>query len=325
MELINQTPLGARFWRSTLVAEGRMLGVVAIKGTYSMPGGALDVDAPHTILNNDQETELGVIPKDLVPWKTGVDVFVLGKAHAPARRPVQSVQCSVRVGQFERTFHVVGDRVWQRNGRDIVASQPEPFVEMPVTWERAFGGAARVAESGTVPHPYNPLGKGFVLEEDHAEGVPLPNVEDPSAPLRAWFETPVPSLPAPLASGSPFYADDMLDCPRNTQVLSVEDVKWKGISFNAAHPHMRHPGIRPGDAVTLQGWNAAGALQFKLPKDAFEVEVLLDTRHYRFPARLDTVCILPEEQRFFVVHRCHFTYSLRGGETRLARVSSVLG
>src|SRR5262245_54261272 len=66
VELINQTPLGARLWRSTLVAGGRMLGVVAIKGTYTIPAGALDVDAPHTLQSTDQETDLGVIPKDLV-------------------------------------------------------------------------------------------------------------------------------------------------------------------------------------------------------------------------------------------------------------------
>lgn len=134
------TVLSAHLWRSGLTDSGRMFAVVAVKGTYRIPTGELDVDAPYALSNTDQPTELGTLPKDMVPWKKSVDVYVLGKARS--ERPVESLACSVSVGPLQRSFRVVGDRVWQRTPEGLVPSRPQPFTEMPVTWERAFGGVA---------------------------------------------------------------------------------------------------------------------------------------------------------------------------------------
>ena len=54
-----------------------------------------------------------------------------------------------------------------------------------------------------------------------------------------------------------------------------------------------------------------------------EVHVWLADRRYAFPLRSDTLAVLVDERRLYLVHRCHFTYSVRAGEARLARLREV--
>ncbi|MBV9726865.1 MAG: DUF2169 domain-containing protein, partial [Gammaproteobacteria bacterium] len=72
---------------------------------------------------------------DLHIGKPGTDVLITGHARAP--RPTTEMEVLVSVGERQQTLRVLGDRVWRDDG---TASTAEPFTEMPLTWERAYGG-----------------------------------------------------------------------------------------------------------------------------------------------------------------------------------------
>lgn len=116
------------------------------------------------------------------------EVLVTGACCAPrgTRRPASEVSASV--GNLRKTLHVFGDRHWT-SARTI--SDPEPFETMPVTWDRAFGGA------GFDP---NPTGKGMapITLADGRNRVPLPNIEAPDRPIGAPSDRPEPAGFGPL-------------------------------------------------------------------------------------------------------------------------------
>jgi hypothetical protein len=83
--------------------------------------------------------------------KLKVDVVVNGSAYAPPGRAVPQLAVTLRiVGMIQKVLIVSGDRfVMDGNGR------PEPFAEMPIRYERAYGGS-----TDTSHEPRNPVGIG---------------------------------------------------------------------------------------------------------------------------------------------------------------------
>ena len=94
--------------------------------------------------------------------KPGTDVVLIGEAFAPRSRPATSVDVSLRVGPVAKTVRVFGDRAWVTGASDRISS-PEPFVRMPLAYERAFGGVLELDPdtNRTTLDPRNPAGVGF--------------------------------------------------------------------------------------------------------------------------------------------------------------------
>lgn len=112
-------------------------------------------------------------------------VIVWATAYAPAGRPATSLRVSVAVGKHRCSLLVLGDRRWlPGSGHSMGLSKPQPFTELPLGWERAFGGPG---------FPYNPIGKGYgaALSND-PERLALPNIEDPDNLIRSPQDTPLP-------------------------------------------------------------------------------------------------------------------------------------
>ena len=114
--------------------------------------------------------------------KQNAELLISGKAFARKDAPQKAVAARARVGAIDKTVWVVGDRRWQFGG---VASEPEPFTEMDIKWENAFGGDG---------YALNPLGKGSKpIKGDQGEVHPLPNVEDPKNLIKSTRDTPPPA------------------------------------------------------------------------------------------------------------------------------------
>src|SRR5438874_5651776 len=75
------------------------------------------------------------VVSDLHIGKPGTDVLIIGHARAP--RPTTEMAVLVSVAERQTSLRVLGDRVWRGDG---TATAPEPFNEMPLVWERAYGG-----------------------------------------------------------------------------------------------------------------------------------------------------------------------------------------
>ncbi|MGK4000769.1 DUF2169 domain-containing protein [Sorangium sp. So ce1024] len=86
---------------------------------------------------------------ELVPFKKRPEVLVSGHAHAPEGRPVPSLVATLAVGdEIYKSILLVGDRCWGLDGR---LGEPAPFTRMPLSWDRAAGGAGTLNPAGRLP------------------------------------------------------------------------------------------------------------------------------------------------------------------------------
>jgi hypothetical protein len=113
----------------------------------------------------DDPTRSVVEASDIVPHRERADVWLRGTARALGNKPVSVSVARLAVYRagvvmVDRTIHVLGDR-------PHADANPMPFMEMPLVWERAYGGVGFDA---------NPVGVGA------DERMSLPNLIDPSDP-----------------------------------------------------------------------------------------------------------------------------------------------
>lgn len=194
------------------------LAYVLLKRTYALNAdGGVDAIAPEPLFHDvrDETVTPRLLPgSDFWPFKPATDVVVQGSAFARHGIPVQSMHVSVQVGDRCKRVAVFGRRLmkWTRTGKAYIEAA-EPFTEMPLTYENAYGGCDRRVPVSSEEldrlemdhpglNPRNLLGKGYVVLPDPVEGVELPNLEDPDDLLTAerlvvgapelWYRQPLP-------------------------------------------------------------------------------------------------------------------------------------
>jgi hypothetical protein len=319
MDLDNRTPFPSVFL-NTIISEERLLGAVVVKAVFRVKGDGLvpDNGSPWPVGGMPIKTEYGELEGETPFLRDGVDLIVLGKAY-PSSDPAGFVGVTLRVGNFSYGINVFGDRTWIRKGEGepLVPSDPAPFSCMPLVWERAFGGKALV-DAGEMPFAANPTGRGFYIEETEAEGRPLPNLEDPEHPLRTWQDQPEPCGPGPYPKEWSLRAHRAAEFNMEGPVPRL--VKLKPAYFNNANPYLvLKPVPAAGEIVTITNVRPeGGACRFAMPDLIFHVYVQLQDRPYVFPAHLDSIIILTEEERVVFGYRCVFRYRMVPLERRIA-------
>jgi len=207
LQLKNPTGLAATVFLSA-DPEGVDTLYAVVKGTFALDA-PLDAagepplapeQVPVTLAPEhcgDPATSSFRVASDVHLLKPATDVLLVGHAHAPGGRPTTWMDVALAVGPVRKMVRVIGDRVWLHDAV-WAPSDPVPFTTMPLVWERAFGGREEVEG---VPHeePRNPVGAGF-RATDPTVGMPLPNLEDPSAPVTSWKAGPTPACFAPLCA-----------------------------------------------------------------------------------------------------------------------------
>ena len=255
------------------------------------------------------------------------EVLLFGSCHAPGGRPLAVSEVRLRVApassadagpgepravDVDKRLVVFGDRYWagtavQGSSNDRLptsreASAPVPFLEMPLGWERSFGGEG---------FPHNPLGRGMARIDvgDGIERLPLPNVEDKSNLINASTQRPEPVGFGPLD----------LSWPQRRSKAGTYDARWleedfPGYArdtdpafFSAAPPDQRIDGFFRGDEqYLLENLHPQRPLlRGQLPgvtarvllrrKDVAEAEDV--------PTRLDTIVFLPGQEIGVLVFR----------------------
>src|SRR5262249_8109611 len=175
-QLTNETPYVAERGVQ-LDKEGNQFWVVVVKATYLVRGAGVLELAPEqepVCLARVGAGEPGksslLREAELVAEHPGTDVTVNGTAHAPQGRPVASVDVRVEVaGRVAKALRVFGERVWERRLLGPRAGDPQPFVTLPLGYERAFGGADELNGKREY-EPRNPIGRGFALIPDALVG-----------------------------------------------------------------------------------------------------------------------------------------------------------
>jgi hypothetical protein len=192
-----------------------------VKLTYAIrEGRCVTTDAlplEHDLRDPDRDPPLPP-GTDFWPFKRQPEFVVQGAAYAPGGKPTPGVTVSVSVGDREKRIAVFGDRLvrWQDSGQ-VGFGPPEPFTEMPLVWERAYGGidwrtplpepltdGQKLLLQSDHPglYPRNPWGRGYLVQPDPVDDLLLPNLEDPADLLtperlitrdpRHWWRQPLP-------------------------------------------------------------------------------------------------------------------------------------
>ncbi len=235
--------------------------------------------------------------------KSRGEVLVCAKAY-PRTPPQAACTVRVRLGSVDKRLLVVGDRAW----RGDTMTAPEPFAEMPLTWERAFGGA------GFAP---NPLGRGVApVRAGDASHHALPNVEHPQQRIASPADRPAPAGFGPLDFSWPqrFSKAGTYDARwlRERYPGFAEDIDWT--LFNAAPDDQWIDGFFTGDEpFTVENLHPTKpVLEGRLPgvrARAFATLRLTDAEGVRrtelreVPMRADTVWLFPHAERSVLLFR----------------------
>src|SRR5882724_6958134 len=133
-------------------APWRHVAQVVVKAVFQLSGGApIPNDEQAPILERDANTEDGYMEGDLALGKSGLDVIVLGNAHAPRGGPVREMSVEIRVGSRGTSYTVSGERLWTKQTPGWKATDPLPFESMPLGFEQAFGGTFRLSSGAELP------------------------------------------------------------------------------------------------------------------------------------------------------------------------------
>jgi hypothetical protein len=196
-----------------------------VKLTYEIKGTAAVLAQPEPLLHDlwsDEELQPRFPPgSDYWLDKRSSDVVIRGSAFAPAGRPTPSMFVSAQIGRVAKRIAVFGKRLVEWSHGQPRLSRPDPFTEMPLLYQNAYGGLDNrvpvpahlekdyrrtVALGMQFDHPglypRNPVGKGYLVSPDPVDGVELPNLEDPADLLTAerlatrkpelWYRQPLP-------------------------------------------------------------------------------------------------------------------------------------
>jgi hypothetical protein len=305
MNFVNETGFAASIARVQLLYKDLLMATVVVKRTFEVgPDGEVRPAADQiAVSEGDVEDELGTLDGDIVPIKSCCDVAVLGKAYAPEGAAVTTSQVDMRVGQLQRRLMVYGDRRWERDGGGFRASAPALFTSMPLTYERAFGGSAIWYGKMAGPYADNAKGRGYLKRIDDVEGTLLPNVEEADQLIRSWEDAPLPGALAPVPRSSALRGIRGVAIDKEAMTTRLEPA-----FFTCAHPRMQMPSYPAGSTADLRGMRPEGQWIFRLPEVAVSVGVELGGARYELPLVVDTLVMLPEQRRFFVVARRALVY-----------------
>lgn len=172
------------------------------------------------------------------------EVLVAGKCYATGGQPAPVVGVTLKVGPVSKELAVFGKRSYLPGGR---LGPPEPFAEMPMGWDRTFGG----------PGLKNP--EGCTHPAQDAEPAAPPNVEYRNQIMVMKNDQTEPAGLGPIGWAWP---ERLVD--RGTFDDEWLETCWPGLPkdfdlgyFNMAPEDQRFTGrFEPGQQVEISGMNA---------------------------------------------------------------------
>lgn len=252
--------------------------------------------------------------------KPGTDVHLRGHAlRPPGQAEAREAWLGLQIGPLRKAAFVIGDRCWVRTLGQLIPSKPLSFERIPIRFERCFGGVANERASKAVrdASAHNPVGRGLVVNSREADGMLLPNFEQPGARISGPEDTPEPAafglvarswLPRRPRGGT---YDERWVRERAPRWPADFDPRFfcaatKGL---CATPH-----LTGGEVVSVVGAHRDGELRFALPRWRLVAKFELATRVTQQSMVLDGVCIDTDEMRLSLTWRAHARVGRRMSE-----------
>ena len=319
MELINATGMQAGYTMG-LEPSGRELLVVVVKGTFKIPKdpGKEPTLAKEQVPLVEADVFTGepgfsapLYESDYAPRKPRCDILLNGSAYAPGGKPAERVPVSLRVGSWQKSFVVVGNRVWNRGVLLVTPTEPEPFTVMPISYNNAFGGVDRSQEDAAKHrwYPSNHAGVGYheYLDAEFIDGKPLPNTEevgrkvtDPRGKYQPMAFGPIGRAWQPRPKWAGTYDQKWL-----ADVSPFLPADFKEDYYQAAAGDQQIPFPKGGEEVVLTNLTPTGQTTFRIPNLAMPVLFQRKgSEEHATRGVIDALVIEPDSNRLLVFWRC---------------------
>jgi len=307
-EIRNNTPFESR---GVVVIDktGQRHWVVVVKATFAIDEkGNLEIadeQVPPTVApeyRGEPGTSSLLYEQDLIAAKPRTDVYLNGVAHAPGGRPRTEVEVALKTPAGTKVVIVRGDRTWR--GGVVGApqpSEPRPFVEMPITYERAYGGYDNKDPDARKHRLYeqNPVGTGFVTKPEHRLGMPMPNIEWPGKD----FETAPAGFGAVCSYWQPrrAFQGTYDDAWMKTQ-KPLLPVDYDPHALQCAPRDQQTNGhLRGGEAFAMTNMHPSRpVISFSLPRRNFGLLTVVGSKQLPHQAEIHTIVIEPARPRVIV-------------------------
>lgn len=289
--------------------------VVAIKGTFDTDKrGELSLSEEQQPLVTADEhygDPAGTSVRyecDFALEKPRTDVIVVGKAVAPKGQLVRKLAVRLEVQGRCKDLLVHGERRWVKALGAVFPSDPARFLEIPVTFDRAWGGRddSRGPDRVAV-EARNPVGVGYQPHRSSGQlvGLPVPNVEVPGRRI---------SSPRERHDPAGFGCIGRAWQPR-IALAGTYDERWReerapylpadfDSRFHQCAPlDQQFPHFRGGELIRCINMSGREVVAYLIPK--LEVPVMFRFRDadVRRTAVLDTVTLEPHLSRAMLVWR----------------------
>lgn len=318
MDLLNATRMPAAYTLGVEPSAREHLVVVA-KGTFAFPERPGDeprlAEAQVPLVFADTFTgqpgfSAPIAESDFAFRKPRCDVLLNGSAHAPEGKPARRVTVGLKVGALKKVFDVVGDRTWDALPGRIAATDPKPFITLPISYDRAFGGSDTFPEDPARHSAYmaNPIGRGYhrELEIKYVHATPVSNSEERGQPVMRPDEGYRPMAFGPLGRSwqsrlryAGTYDQAWLD-----DVFPFLPADFRDEYYQAAPADQQMPYPLGGEEVMLLNMTPESRTGFRLPKLDLPV-VFFPKKGEKEEVRAvaDTIVLEPDDRRFTVTWR----------------------
>ncbi len=311
LQLKNQTPFAADF-----VLLPNEAGIDTL---YMMVKATFNIGSKWTLAEEqlplqkvdeyfgEPESSSLMLASDCHIGKSVTDVVMVGDAVAVGEAKVFQLDVSLVVGALNKTVRVFGDRHWDRG----CISSPEPFVTMPLVYERAYGGVYADNDQVISAEARNPVGRGFYDKRGDMDidGSSLPNLECPTQLMSHYLDVPSPTGFGPVApywQPRASYAGTYDDEWKNTRAPYLPD-DYSSRFMNSAAADLQYPGfLKGGEPVEITGMHARGKIQFNLPQIKLVNNIQMSGQEYSTPFVLDTLQLNPNHLQLSMIWRSAF-------------------
>jgi hypothetical protein len=289
--------------------------VVAIKGTFvTDQNGRLtlaDHQQPLTTVDEhygEPGSSCVRYECDFALYKPYTDVIVVGKAVAPNGIPVTGLSVRLLVQGRAKDILVYGQRHWVSTLAGVRVSEPEPFTEMPITFDRAFGGQDDTQGKDRVAVELrNPVGVGFQPHRHRADltGWPVPNIESPGRAIDSPREPYEPAgygcigrswQPRVALAGT--YGESWRN-ERAPYLPADFDPRY----FQCAPQDQQFPHFQGGEKIRCVHMAAHEVVEYTIPTLNMPVRFRFRDVDVERKAVLDTVIVEPHRLRAMLVWR----------------------
>ncbi len=308
MKIIKPQSLGTLFKPYTFA--GRHYLSVAVLGFFPL-GAATERYLPENLQWPHVAASLPAgQPLDEAMPRRGAEVLLLGSAYAPEQRACTSLSVQLRLDAADgrplvsKCLAVCGEREWQADAlRARRVSRAKPFLAMPLTYTRAFGGPR---------NPVNPAGCGTRESRFGAGRGAMPNLAYAPGDVDAAWRAGVPAGFGPIPVGNAARRDKFGRYGRNWVAPAepgfAPDLDWS--VFNMAPPDQwLDAPLAGGERYTLRNLHPRHAeLTGEVPAFAARAFVLgtdaddTPARAREVAMKLDALWFVPDHDLGVAIH-----------------------